>query len=209
MAKKKNKEADALKKPSEYSHEENEAIRKLQRAWQVKIARDNIKRLVRQNYIKQYDRVNDEYIYKNRMTGEIKMKKPTFLGDEDLPTPRNYMAPMDYNPGDNDGDEGYALVITCAEFSHEKLPEIGGAVRNDHKYIADLLSHDLICKIRNENVLTLQEPTCDEVYKIFDQMRVMARGKAFLVVYICTHVATLWGTGQKEIGSGKSALAHF
>ena len=49
--------------------------------------------------MKIYDKINDEFLYKNKITGVITSKKPVFLGKEDLPEPKSYEAPLNYDPG--------------------------------------------------------------------------------------------------------------
>ena len=71
-----------FRKITDYSEEEIAAISLIQRAYQTKRARDHVKIMVRQNYIKLFDRINQDYVYKNKMTGEIKMEKPKFLGED-------------------------------------------------------------------------------------------------------------------------------
>ena len=207
MAKTKEKQVK-LKKPSEYTEEEVEGVRKLQKAFIVKKAREHLKRLVRQNYVKLYDKALDAYVYKNRTTGDVQQQKPVFLGKEDLPTPKNYAMPIDYIPMDKQSVEGYSLVISCPEFQSEKLPEIGASVLGDHKEVVDLLTHDLICMIPSENQIELLNPTLDAVNEALDDLRRNVRADGFLVVYIHTHVATVW-SGEKEQVSNQSGMGHF
>lgn len=74
------------------------AARKLQTAYRARQARLALKKLIRENYVKLYDRINDQYVYKNKNTKEIFLQKPIFLGNDDLPTPKIFAAPNDYDP---------------------------------------------------------------------------------------------------------------
>ena len=95
---------------------------------------------IRQAYIKIYDKVNDEYLYKNKITGEIFSRKPRFLGKDDLPNPRLFNAPLNYDPGDPEED-AFALVVTVAVYNNDRIPEISKQVLNDHSALEELLPH--------------------------------------------------------------------
>ena len=58
--------------------------------------------------MKIYDKINDEFLYKNKITGVITSKKPAFLGKEDLPEPKSYEAPLNYDPGNLHDKYSYA-----------------------------------------------------------------------------------------------------
>lgn len=57
----------------------------------------NIRELVKANFVKEVDSLTGSYIYRNRRTGHVSRRKPVFLGNEDLETPRwehdEYTAP--------------------------------------------------------------------------------------------------------------------
>ena len=88
----------------EYSFDEENkrdvAARIIQRKVRVRIARKNLIDLFKQSYVKVYDEVSDQYVYKNKFTLEISYDKPRLLGNDDLPSPRKLEAPADYNPGE-------------------------------------------------------------------------------------------------------------
>jgi hypothetical protein len=179
-----------------YSFEEEEerdfAIRVLQRCYKAKLARKYLKSLVRDNYIKIYDKINGVYAYKNRTTGAVSFDKPVFLGDDDLPTPKQLQAPGSYDSGIDILDcDGAALVISCNTFKNEKLPPLGPAISVDHMNISDILSHDYICKMKMENVISLKNPTCSAFIDAIERLRQVCKKDGFVFIYICTHVVEL------------------
>jgi len=193
--------AKALKKPAEYTEEEVAAVIKIQCLARKRQAWLRVMILVRQTYVKVLDRLNNEYKYKNKMTGAVDFDKPRLLGKKDLPEPRTFVCPMDYDPGDTYGVDGFAFVVTCSEFSSDKLPEIGLPAVNDHKEITDLFSHEFITKMRGENVVSLHNPSRKEFMNGLETLEKVVQANGFLVVYICTHFMTLWGAPEKQLGS--------
>lgn len=179
-----------------YSFEEEEerdvAIRLLQRCYKAKLARKFLKSLVRDNYIKIYDKINGVYAYKNRTTGAVSFDKPVFLGDDDLPTPKQLQAPGSYDSGIDLLDcDGAALVISCNTFKHDELPPLGPAISVDHMNISEILSHDYICKMKMENVISLKNPTCSAFVDAIERLRQVCKRESFVFIYICTHVVEL------------------
>lgn len=176
----------------EEEEERDKAIRLLQRCYRAKTAREHLKALVRDNYVKIYDKINSTYAYKNRTTGEVSFEKPVFLGSDDLPTPKKLNAPPDYDPGTNmDDSDGAALVVCVNKFKHEKMSGLGGGVSADHMGITDLLCHEYIGKLRMENVISVKNPTCTQFIDAFERLRKVARKDSFVFIYICTHIVTV------------------
>lgn len=195
MAKKKKKEEieeDHLELSEEELEEERQdtAARLIQTAYRRKMASDLLKAMIRQNFVKLKDRDTGVYYYKNRTSGEIVMRKPRILGDGDLPTPRDFQAPKEYDPGYSDLN-GFALIITVNTFTSERLPNLGGQVEADHALFEHLLSHDFICKFSGENVISLKNPSITSFKDSLDRLRKMVKKKGFLFIYICTHVVTI------------------
>lgn len=166
------------------------ASRKVQRIYRSKKAREVLKKLVRNNYVKIYDKVGDRFVYKNRSSGVISDTKPRFLGNDDLITPRLFEAPLDYNPGDTAGEVGHCLLITVTNFplSSKLQSDMPSAPNADHKFLEELLSHDFLCRFPLENVSALKNPTRAEFKDALDLLRRTLTKKTFLVVYICTHI---------------------
>ena len=117
--------------------------------------------MVRANYIKKYDRVNERHYYKNKTTGEILLNKPRRWVQR-LPDPRDYVAPDTYDVGEG-GCLGYALVIVNREFprSEGRLKQLPIVVENEFKELEDLLSHDFICRMPQENIYRLMNPKAE------------------------------------------------
>ena len=99
-----------------------------------------MKQQIRQAYIKIYDKINDEYLYKNKITGDISSRKPVFLGKEDLPDPKQYEAPFNYDPEYMD-EEAFAMLITVTAFNSDRIPELPVQYIKDHNAIDALLPH--------------------------------------------------------------------
>lgn len=166
------------------------AVRLLQNAYRAKRARQLLRELIRQNYVKLLDRSTMTYYYKNKTTGEINASKPIALGNQDLASPRVFIAPLTYDPGSVDGD-GYVLIVTCTTFSHEKLRNLPNEVNADHGLFEHILTHDFLCKFRSENVISLRNPSCQIFRDTLDRMRRMCKKRGFLFVYLCTHIVEI------------------
>jgi hypothetical protein len=196
MGKKKNSKAAAVEEELELSEEEleeeiqDEAARYIQTAFRAKMARNLLKSLIRQNYVKLKDRQTNIYYYKNKTTGETNVMKPKILKEDDLPSPRDFQAPINYDPGYVD-EKGFAILIHCSKFTSEKIPNFSHQIDADQKIFEHLLSHDFICKYRPENVFSLKDPSIQTVKDTIERIRRVITKKSYLFIYICTHVVTL------------------
>lgn len=176
----------------DYEDRLDEAARKVQRAYRGKIARKRIKLLVRQNYVKIFDKISDCFVYKNKNTGEISHNKPVFLGNDDLPTPKALQAPLEYDPGYDGGEDGYFVMMTNNVYNNApKLNEISSASNADHVLLEGMISNDFICRIKPENMMLLKNEPQSQLKDSLDSLRRIASKKMFLVIYICTHVVTI------------------
>jgi hypothetical protein len=179
------------------------AVRKLQRAFRAKQARNAIKKMVRENYVKVFDKFSNKYMYKNRHTKEITAIKPRFLGNEDLPNPRSFNAPVDYDPNDDYPMDGYAFMVTVNKFPAGKMADLPEATDSDHILLEKILTHDYICKFRPENVIVLKQPSCSEFMDGMNRLRRICKRKGYFVMYLCTHVVTVFNgdkNNSKETG---------
>jgi hypothetical protein len=186
----------------EYSFDEENrrdiAARVIQRKVRIRIARKNLVDLFKQSYVKIYDEVSDQYVYKNKFTLQISYDKPRLLGNDDLPSPRKLEAPADYNPGEENKEiEGYALVVTVTEFNSDKLQTVPHAALSDHILIEDVLTHDFICKIPPENATFVTNPTTTDFKQAIDRFRRVCSKKSFFVLYLTTNVVTVL-KGEKK-----------
>jgi hypothetical protein len=151
--------ADTAEYTFEEENKRDTAARIIQRKARVRLARKNLVNLFKESYVKVYDEVLDQYVYKNKFTLEISYDKPRLLGSDDLPSPRKLEAPNEYNPGEENKEiTGYALVVTVNEFNNEKLQTVPHSALSDHILLEDLLTHDFICKIPPENATFIKNP---------------------------------------------------
>jgi hypothetical protein len=137
------------------------AVSKIQYNYRVFRARRLMKLKIRQTYMKVYDKINGEYLYKNRFTGVISNKKPALLGNEDLPDPKLYNAPLSYDPEDLEED-AFALLVTVTQFNNDRIPEMPVQLVKDHNMLDSLLPHGFICKFKEEKYISLLNPTCSD-----------------------------------------------
>ena len=174
------------------------AARIIQRKARLRIARRNLVNLFKESYVKVYDEVSDQYVYKNKFTLEISYDKPRLLGSDDLPSPRKLDAPSDYNPGEENKEIiGYALVVTVNKFISDKLQTVPHSALSDHILIEDLMTHDFICKIPPENTTFIKNPTTSEFKQAIDRFRRVCTKKSFFVLYMTTNVVTVL-KGEKK-----------
>ena len=169
---------------------EDSSARVIQRAFRQYEARTLVQSMVRQNYVKLRDREKNIFVYKNKTTGEVRNEKPLLLGEKDLKTPRNFVAPDDYRPGYRES-EGYALIVTVTSFSNGRIEDFTKHTEADQGLLEHFLSHEFICKFPAENVIPLLNPTLSMFKDALGRLRRMCKKKSFLFIYISTHVATV------------------
>ena len=166
----------------------DDASRVIQRLARTFLARMRLRKLVRANYIKKYDRTNERHYYKNKSTGEILNQKPRCLGKDDLPDPREFVAPDNYEVGGEDENPlvGYAMVIMNKEFprSEGRLPDLPDVVDNEFAELQDILSHDFICRFPEENVYFMQNAKKSELKDTFERLRQVVRKKDFFLLLL-------------------------
>jgi len=190
--------ADTVEYTFEEENKRDTAARVIQRKVRVRIARKNLVNLFKESYVKVYDEVSDQYVYKNKFTLEISYDKPRLLGNDDLPSPRKLEAPTDYNPGEENKEIiGYALIVTVNEFNSDKLQTVPHSALSDHILIEDLLTHDFICKIPPENATFIKNPTTGDFKQAVDRFRRVCTKKSFFVLYMATNVVTVL-KGEKK-----------
>jgi hypothetical protein len=203
MGKRKNSKKKVEDEELELSAEEleeelqDEAARFIQKAFRAKMARNLLKSLLRQNFVKLKDRNTNVYYYKNKTTGETSVMKPRLLKEDDLPSPRDFQAPRNYDPGFCD-EKGFALLIHCTKFASDKIPNFTHQIDADHKIFEHLLSHDFICKYRPENVFSLKDPSIQMLKDSIERMRRVMTKRSHLFVYFCTHVVTIASKVSKD-----------
>lgn len=131
-------------------NQRDDAIRKLQRCYRRYRALSMMRLRVRNNYVKLYDRENDMYIYKNKITGNTSFNKPLCLGSGDLDSPKSLRAPEDYDVGYLEGmPDGWFLGIFSSTFprSGGRLKDMGKRSKAERDTLAELMPHDFICRL--------------------------------------------------------------
>jgi len=116
------------------------AVSLIQHNYRVYRARKLLRQRIRLAYMKIYDKINGEFLYKNKFTGAISSKKPAFLGNEDLPEPKLYDAPLSYDPEEPEED-AFALLVTVTAFASDRIPEMLNQLIKDHNSLDSLLPH--------------------------------------------------------------------
>lgn len=124
----------------------------------------------------------------------MRSDKPAFLGEEDLPDPREFKAPFGYDPGSVE-DFGCALIATIADYKDPKITNLSPGFIGEHHRFESLLTHDFKCRIMEESVVSLLNPTASEFVDGLERLRRMGRPTGFTFIYICSHVATVGGSG--------------
>ncbi|CAM9743982.1 unnamed protein product, partial [Ectocarpus fasciculatus] len=139
---------------------QDEAVRLIQGLFRAKRARYVIRELVKANYVKEIDSLSGEPIYRNRRTGYISRRKPVFLGDDDLETPRYFTALDNYDPGKSAIPQ-FAVIITNQEFESPKIPNIPEQVLADHDALRETLEHPYFSKFQSENCFFVKNATSE------------------------------------------------
>lgn len=172
---------------------EDAAIKLIQHAYKCHRFRQSFRQLLRLNYVRVFNPELDQYVFKNKVTGNVFITKPSFITNEDdLPIHRTFVAPTDYRPNTRDPIEGYALLVTVQDFINAKIPNLPDILLSDHKKLHDILSHDFYCRISPENIVSLIDPKCSDLNSAFDVLRrkIGSNANVFVLVYMCTHVIT-------------------
>ena len=179
---------------AELEDRQDEAVRKIQRKARSYIAKLRLIKLTRANYIKKYDRINDIFFYKNKTSGVILPDKPKCLGMDDLPDPRDFEAPPDYDAMDDPtAAAGFVLALINEDFpsSSGRLPDLPTSALEEFNELEDVLTHDFICKIPPENTYFIRNCKSSELKDTFHRMRLSCKKKHFFILYICTHILTV------------------
>lgn len=125
-------------------------------------------------------------------TGEVHADKPSFLGEEDLPDPREFKAPYGYDPGPVE-EFGCAMLVTVTDYKDPKISSLEAGFKTEHARLENLLTHDFKCRFMDENVISLLNPTAKDFTDGMERLRRMARSTGFIFIYICSHAATVSG----------------
>ena len=180
------------------------SVQVIQCAVRLFLARQTVKRIIGRRFIKVYDTVTREYVYKDKQTQRIQISKPSLLGSIDLPSPRLLVAPDHYDPlYDSRDSDCHAVVITVNSFIYKDvIPDLPMETIAEHQKLKDVISHDFICKVAPEKVISLLNPKCNEFEAAFLHLRKVCRTNDSLLVYICTHVGTRHNVDRNKDGNG-------
>ena len=180
------------------------AAQKIQCAVRLFLARQAVKRIIGRRFIKIYDTVTREYVYKDKSTQRIQISKPSLLGCTDLPSPRSLVAPDHYDPHYNSrNSDCHAIVITVSSFIHKDvIPDLPIETIAEHETLKDILSHDFICKVPPDKVISLLNPRCNDFQAAFLHLRKVCRMNDSLLVYICTHIGTRLNVDRNKDENG-------
>jgi hypothetical protein len=187
----------------------DEAALIIQCAFRVYQSKKKTREAFNRRFIKLYDALNDEFVYKDKQTDYIHPSKPYILGDEDLISPRLLEAPDDYDPGYDDVHKnGYALIITVNSFVYsDKIPDLPIETTIEHETLKDIICHDYVCKFLPERVIDLINPTCEQFTAAFQHLRKVCTSSDYLLVYICTHIITAY-KGERNRNENGYLLMH-
>ena len=182
------------------------SVQVIQCAVRLFLARQTVKRIIGRRFIKVYDTVTREYVYKDKQTQRIQTSKPSLLGSIDLPSPRLLAAPDHYDPlYDSRDSDCHAVVITVNSFIYKDvIPDLPMETIAEHQKLKDVISHDFICKVAPEKVISLLNPKCNEFEAAFLHLRKVCRINDSLLIYICTHVGT-----RHNVDRNKDENSHF
>ena len=120
------------------------------------------------------------------------MDKPIFLGDDDLPDPRVFVAPYGYDPGPIP-QLGSAMIATVTQFKDPKLADLEEGLCAEHARLERLLTHDFKCRISEDSMVSVLNPTVSEFCDGLERLRRMSLPTGYIFIYICTRVATIKG----------------
>lgn len=187
----------------------NAAALKIQCIVRVHQSKQKLHRKLRRRFVKVYDSISDEYVYKDKKSGYIHLSKPLLLGDGDIQTPRALAGPNDYDPKYFVSDrDGHAIIITVSSFAYnDVIPDLPIETVAEHIKLGEVLSHDFICQLPIQNVMSLLNPTCDQLSTAFKRLRRVCKTKDHLLIYICTHVVTAF-RGEKNKKESGYLLMH-
>ena len=136
----------------------NAAALKIQCIVRIHQSKQKLHHKLRRRFVKVYDSVNDEYVYKDKQSGYIHLSKPLLLGHGDIQTPRAVAGPDDYDPKYFVAHrDGHAIIITVSSFAYnDVIPDLPIETVAEHIKLRDVLSHDFICQLPLQSIMSLQ-----------------------------------------------------
>lgn len=167
------------------------AVRLLQGLYRARKARRALQDLVRASFVKEYDKENDRFLYRNKLNGHVSATKPLLLGDKDLPDPKIHVAPDGFTVR-SPCMRHFALVVTVSEFDSPKLPDLDRSYSDHHTAVQDTLVHPYLSQYADDDSIFALNPSLDVVKQHLDTLqRVVGQhgsSPSSLLVYFTTHV---------------------
>lgn len=182
------------------------AIR-LQCAYRCYLARRRAQDHYRSHFKKVYDINLRKYVYQNKDTQDVFEDLPEYFNEQQIPIPRDFAAPPDYNPGNEATGEGYALIISNSQFPLGKWAPSHSELDHDYEKIFHTVTHDFIGRIRPENCVGLKNPTTMEVKDAIKHLSKICRVNGFIFIYIATHIINIIGAADPENDKETAYLA--
>eukprot|EP01031_Cornospumella_fuschlensis_P028318 gene28318-34193_t len=179
----------------------------IQCAYRCYLARRSARDRYRARYRKIYDADSKTFGYQNKKTLDVFEELPAYFGKlSDLPNPRDYQAPDEYDPGSENTGNLYALVLSNTTYTLGKWIPFPTAqeLDNDYESIKSLLTHEFVGKVRPENAITLKNPSTNDVKDALKHLKKIVRRQGSLLIYIATHIIGVNGNkdpdNKKETG---------
>ncbi|RYH21463.1 hypothetical protein EON65_20595, partial [archaeon] len=173
----------------------------VQCAYRCYLARRSARDQYRARYRKIYDADSKEFGYQHKKTLDVFEELPDYFGKlSDLPNPRDYQAPEEYDPGSENTGNLYALILSNTTYTLGKWIPFPNTqeVDNDYESIKSLLTHEFVGKIRPENAVTLKNPSTNDVKDALKHLKKIVRRQGSLFIYIATHVIGVNGSKDPE-----------
>ncbi|CAM9519588.1 unnamed protein product, partial [Ectocarpus sp. 8 AP-2014] len=145
----------------------DEAVRLIQGLFRAKRARYVIRELIKANYVKEIDSISGEPIYRNRHTGYISRRKPVFLGNDDLETPRRAVYLPLFVIGAAAVPQRHASQYAPQPGAESPFllsaptPAPWSQVLADHDALRETLEHPYFSKFQSENCFFVKNATSD------------------------------------------------
>lgn len=187
------------REPEKVDMRKERAAIRIQMAYRRRLALRMVCDAYHNQHRKLYDGGAKKNVYQNKRTLDVALRLPKFLPKSSvLPSPRDFEAPLEYDPGSENTALGHILLVVNNQFPLGKWPPAASELVDDFDGIKLFLEHEFIGRIRPENILALKNPTTNEMADAFKDLRRKVRTDGFLVVYIATHVVTI-NKGNKEL----------
>lgn len=197
-----------LGQPSKEELARKKSILTIQCAYRCYLSRLEAQDRFRAQYRKIFDEDVDNYMYQNKKDLTTVPHLPIFFYNSGgFPTPPELHASVNYNPGNEATGKGYAILITNVQYTLGEWSPVPPELEFDHDQIYNMLTHEYIGRMRPENVISLKNPTCNEVIDCLKQARRLCKTNGFVFLYLATHIVTVINKEKKEFKDETAYLA--